>query len=86
MSLELKCDDACLNGSTFSGGLFCYCTDLACKYHIAVERRDRVSYYPMQGYIVLSGSLELASRNITSGSVRIGYAVIYSLFLGFGLS
>ncbi|GHJ86303.1 hypothetical protein NliqN6_2705 [Naganishia liquefaciens] len=40
----------------------------------------------LPGYIVLSGSLELASRNITSGSVRIGYAVIYSLFLGFGLS
>lgn len=40
----------------------------------------------LPGYIVLTGSLELASRNITSGSVRIGYAVIYSLFLGFGLS
>jgi hypothetical protein len=35
---------------------------------------------------VLTGSLELASRNITAGSVRIGYSVIYSLFLGFGIS
>ncbi|ORX40084.1 hypothetical protein BD324DRAFT_648693 [Kockovaella imperatae] len=40
----------------------------------------------LPGYIVLTGSLELASRNIVSGSVRIGYSVIYSLFLGFGLS
>ena len=39
-----------------------------------------------QGYIVLSGALELASRNITAGAVRIGYSVIYSLFLGFGIS
>ena len=35
---------------------------------------------------MLTGSLELASRNITAGSVRIGYSVIYSLFLGFGIS
>lgn len=40
----------------------------------------------LPGYIVLSGSLELASRNITSGSVRMGYSVIYSLFLGFGIA
>jgi hypothetical protein len=35
---------------------------------------------------VLSGALELASRNIISGSVRMCYALIYSLFLGFGLA
>lgn len=40
----------------------------------------------LPGLIVLTGALELASRNITAGSVRIGYAVIYSLFLGFGIS
>ncbi|CAK9784668.1 DUF1212-domain-containing protein [Cutaneotrichosporon oleaginosum] len=40
----------------------------------------------LPGFIVLTGALELASRNITAGSVRIGYAVIYSLFLGFGIS
>ncbi|KIR68544.1 hypothetical protein I314_00965 [Cryptococcus bacillisporus CA1873] len=40
----------------------------------------------LPGYIVLSGALELASRNITAGAVRIGYSVIYSLFLGFGIS
>lgn len=40
----------------------------------------------LPGFIVLSGALELASRNITSGAVRMGYSVIYSLFLGFGIS
>lgn len=35
---------------------------------------------------MLCGALELASRNITAGAVRIGYSVIYSLFLGFGIS
>ena len=39
-----------------------------------------------QGFIVLCGSLELMSRNIISGSVRLCYAVVYSLFLGFGLA
>jgi len=40
----------------------------------------------LPGYIVLTGALELASRNITAGAVRMGYSVIYSLFLGFGIS
>ncbi|TXT13524.1 hypothetical protein VHUM_00891 [Vanrija humicola] len=40
----------------------------------------------LPGYIVLTGALELASRNITAGAVRIGYSVIYALFLGFGIS
>jgi hypothetical protein len=40
----------------------------------------------LPGFIVLTGSLELASRNIISGAVRICYSLIYSLFLGFGLS
>jgi hypothetical protein len=40
----------------------------------------------LPGYIVLCGALELASRNITSGSVRIAYSILYSLQLGFGLS
>ena len=35
---------------------------------------------------MLCGSLELSSRNIISGSVRLCYALIYSLFLGFGLA
>ncbi|CAO1617635.1 unnamed protein product [Sympodiomycopsis kandeliae] len=40
----------------------------------------------LPGFIVLSGSLELQSKNLVAGSVRLVYAIIYSLFLGFGLS
>lgn len=40
----------------------------------------------LPGFIVLCGALELMSRNIISGSVRLVYAVLYSLFLGFGLA
>ena len=35
--------------------------------------------------ISVSGSLELASKNIMCGSVKMVYALIYTLFLGFGL-
>jgi uncharacterized membrane protein YjjB (DUF3815 family) len=34
---------------------------------------------------VLNSALELQSRNLVSGSVRMVYAIIYVLFLGFGL-
>ncbi|MCJ1398134.1 hypothetical protein MMC11_001331 [Xylographa trunciseda] len=40
----------------------------------------------LPGYIVLCGALELQSRNIVAGSVRMVYALIYSLFLGFGIT
>lgn len=40
----------------------------------------------LPGYTVLCGSLELQSRNMVAGSVRMVYAVIYSLFLGFGIT
>ncbi|KAK3691737.1 hypothetical protein LTR37_018465 [Vermiconidia calcicola] len=40
----------------------------------------------LAGYIVLCASLELQSRSIVAGSVRMVYAVIYSLFLGFGIT
>ena len=40
----------------------------------------------LPGYIVLCGSLELANRSIISGSVRLVYSILYSLFLGFGLA
>ncbi|OAT10788.1 DUF1212 domain membrane protein Prm10 [Blastomyces gilchristii SLH14081] len=39
----------------------------------------------LPGYIVLCGALALQSRNIIAGSVRMVYAIIYSLFLGFGM-
>ncbi|WFD33224.1 hypothetical protein MCUN1_000037 [Malassezia cuniculi] len=40
----------------------------------------------LPGFIVLSGALELQSKNIVSGSVRLVYAVIYSVLLGVGIS
>ncbi|KAL0948430.1 hypothetical protein HGRIS_011009 [Hohenbuehelia grisea] len=40
----------------------------------------------LPGFIVLSGALEIMSRNLVAGSVRLCYAVVYSLFLGFGLA
>lgn len=40
----------------------------------------------LPGYIILCGSLELQLRNIVAGSVRMFYAIIYSLFLGFGIT
>ncbi|AET40736.1 pheromone-regulated protein PRM10 Ecym_6360 [Eremothecium cymbalariae DBVPG len=38
------------------------------------------------GYMILCGSLELQSRNLVAGSVRMFYAVIYSLFIGYGIT
>lgn len=35
---------------------------------------------------MLSGALEVSSHNIVAGVVRIGYAVVYSLLLGFGIT
>ncbi|KZT05711.1 DUF1212-domain-containing protein [Laetiporus sulphureus 93-53] len=40
----------------------------------------------LPGFIILCGSLELSSRNLVSGAVRVCFSIIYSLFLGFGLS
>lgn len=39
-----------------------------------------------KGFIVLSGSLELSSRSLVAGAVRLCFALMYSLFLGFGLA
>lgn len=40
----------------------------------------------LPGYTVLCASLELQSRSIVAGSVRMVYAIIYTLFLGFGIT
>ncbi|OXV09808.1 hypothetical protein Egran_02431 [Elaphomyces granulatus] len=40
----------------------------------------------LPGYMVLCGSLELQSRSIVAGSVRMVYSIIYSLFLSFGIT
>jgi len=39
----------------------------------------------LPGYMVLCAALELQSKSLVSGSVRMVYAIIYSLFLGFGI-
>lgn len=39
----------------------------------------------LPGWIILSAALELQSRNIIAGSIRMVYAIIYTLFLGFGI-
>lgn len=39
----------------------------------------------LPGFLVLNSALELQSRYMVSGSVRLVYAIIYVLFLGFGL-
>ncbi|EXJ53882.1 hypothetical protein A1O7_09218 [Cladophialophora yegresii CBS 114405] len=39
----------------------------------------------LPGYTVLCAALELQSKSLVSGSVRMVYAIIYSLFLGFGI-
>lgn len=40
----------------------------------------------LPGYIILCGSLELQSKNLVAGSVRMFYAIIYSEFLSFGIT
>ena len=62
-------------GSIRSGNLFCFS---------AITQGSLALILP--GYIILCGSLELQSRNLVAGSVRMFYAVIYSLFLGFGIT
>ena len=62
-------------GSIRGGKLFCFA---------AIAQGSLALILP--GYIILCGSLELQSRNLVAGSVRMFYAIIYSLFLGFGIT
>ena len=62
-------------GSIGGGSVFCFS---------ALAQSSIALILP--GYTVLCGSLELQSRNIVAGSVRMVYAIIYSLFLGFGIT
>jgi uncharacterized membrane protein YjjB (DUF3815 family) len=62
-------------GSIRSGSLFCFS---------ALAQSSIALILP--GYMVLCGSLELQSRSMVAGSVRMVYAIIYSLFLGFGIT
>ena len=62
-------------GSINDGNLFCFS---------ALAQSSIALILP--GYLVLCGSLELQSRNMVAGSVRMVYAIIYSFFLGFGIT
>ncbi|KXT14659.1 hypothetical protein AC579_3671 [Pseudocercospora musae] len=62
-------------GSIQNGELFCFS---------ALAQSSIALILP--GYTVLCASLELQSKSIVAGSVRMVYAIIYSLFLGFGIT
>ncbi|KAI9843488.1 MAG: hypothetical protein M1838_002606 [Thelocarpon superellum] len=62
-------------GSISGGNIFCFS---------ALAQSSIALILP--GYTVLCGSLELQSKSIVAGSVRMVYAIIYSLFLGFGIT
>lgn len=62
-------------GSINGGNLFCFS---------ALSQSAIALILP--GYMVLCGSLELQSRSLVAGSVRMVYAIIYSLFLGYGIT
>lgn len=62
-------------GSIRDGNIFCFG---------AIAQGSLALILP--GYIILCGSLELQSKNLVAGSVRMFYAIIYSLFLGFGIT
>lgn len=40
----------------------------------------------LPGYIILTGALELQAKNMVTGAVRMFYAIIYSMFLTFGIT
>jgi len=62
-------------GSIRGGTLFCFS---------ALSQSSIALILP--GYLVLCAALELQSKAIVPGSIRMVYAIIYSLFLGFGIT
>lgn len=62
-------------GSINGGNTFCYASIVQSSLALILP-----------GYIILCGSLELQSRNLVAGSVRMFYAFIYSLMLSFGIT
>ncbi|KAB5566063.1 hypothetical protein GE09DRAFT_727789 [Coniochaeta sp. 2T2.1] len=62
-------------GSIRGGNLFCFS---------ALAQSSLALILP--GYMVLCSSLELQSRSIIAGSVRMVYSLIYTLFLGYGIT
>ncbi|OAG44663.1 hypothetical protein AYO21_01153 [Fonsecaea monophora] len=63
-------------GSIYHKGTAVFCFSAIAQSSIALI---------LPGYMVLCSALELQSKSIVSGSVRMVYAIIYSLFLGFGI-
>lgn len=61
----------------WSNGQYVFCFSAIAQSSIALI---------LPGYIILCASLELQSRSIIAGSVRMVYAIIYSLLLGFGIT
>ncbi|KAF4454472.1 hypothetical protein F53441_2976 [Fusarium austroafricanum] len=62
-------------GSIQDGKLFCFS---------ALAQSSIALILP--GYMVLCSSLELQSHNLVAGSVRMVHALIYTLFLGYGIT
>lgn len=60
-------------GSLKDGNLFCFS---------ALSSSAIALILP--GYLVLCGAMELQSKNMVAGAVRMVHAIIYSLFLGYG--
>ncbi|KAF7538516.1 hypothetical protein G7054_g2920 [Neopestalotiopsis clavispora] len=61
--------------SVHGGNLFCFS---------ALTQSSIAMILP--GWLVLSSALELHSKAIVPGSIRMVYAIIYSLFLGYGIT
>ncbi|KAF1829955.1 DUF1212-domain-containing protein [Decorospora gaudefroyi] len=62
-------------GSINNGSLFCFS---------AIAQSAIAMILP--GWLVLCSALELQSRAIVPGSIRLVFAIIYSLFLGYGIT
>ncbi|RYO81116.1 hypothetical protein DL766_003133 [Monosporascus sp. MC13-8B] len=62
-------------GSIRGGGLFCFS---------AMAQSSIALILP--GWLVLCAALELQSKALVPGSIRMVFAIIYSLFLGFGIT
>ncbi|KAF2869602.1 hypothetical protein BDV95DRAFT_608445 [Massariosphaeria phaeospora] len=62
-------------GSIRGGDLFCFS---------ALAQSSIAMILP--GWLVLSAALELQSKAIVPGSIRLVFAIIYSLFLGYGIT
>lgn len=65
-----------LGSIRWSDGSYVFCFSAVAQSSIAMI---------LPGFMVLNSALELQGRSIVSGSVRMVYAIIYVIFLGFGL-